>query len=309
MGKEEATVVCGTDLGQSGQEAARLARAFASRLHAKLRLVHAVDFPDLDDLDGLDPSVRPAAEVLRRRLLARREEAEARLRALVDALTNGVEVSGSIVTGRPWEVLLASAEQEEAAAIVVGPHADAQGLLAKVGERLLGTTAHRVVRHADRLVLVGTGHTESAEAALGSKGPLTLVVGVDFEAGGAAALATARRLGGDSARLVLVHVLQDPFAPGDEPSDWPQLRSQWLVQLRERLAREASDAGELRVEPGDPADALARVGKEVGAHLVVVGAHAGGPLSRILLGSTAERCLRESPVPVLVVPPSASTQA
>lgn len=306
MSEVDATVVCGTDLGESGEAAARLARGFAKRLGARLHLVHAIDLPEIDDatLAALDPGVLPAAEAMRRRLLERRQQAEAGLREFIASLAGDVEVTGSIAAGRPYEVLLRAAEERAAVAIVVGPHTGGSGLLAKVGERLLGTTARRVVRHADRQVLVASGERERTTTALAGDERLTLVVGVDFEVGGAAAIDAARRLDA-GARLVLVHVLQDPFAPGDEPADWPALREQWAAQLRERLAAQASDVdAELRVEPGDPAQALGDVAAEVGAHLLVVGAHAGGALSRILLGSTAERCLRDSPVPVLVVPPA-----
>ncbi len=309
MGRVDAAVVCGTDLGESGEAAADLARSLARRLGTRLHLVHAVDSPDIDDetLTALDPSVLPAVEVMRQRLLERREQVEVRLQSLVRSLSGEVLVTGSIAAGRPWEVLVKAAEEQDAVAIVVGPHAREGGLLTKVGERLLGTTARRVLRHADRQVLVASGDSASAASALGGSAPLTLVVGIDFEVGGGAALAAARRLGGDDARLVLVHVLQDPFAPGDEPSDWPALREQWAAQLRERLARQAPDVNaDLRVEAGDPAQALGDVATQVGAHLLVVGAHAGGALSRILLGSTAERCLQGSSVPVLVVPPAGS---
>jgi nucleotide-binding universal stress UspA family protein len=52
---------------------------------------------------------------------------------------------------------------------------------------------------------------------------------------------------------------------------------------------------------GDPAAELARFVAEEGCDLLVVGTHGRTGLSRLLLGSVAERVLRHAPVPVLVV--------
>ncbi|MEO0324979.1 MAG: universal stress protein, partial [Myxococcota bacterium] len=63
------------------------------------------------------------------------------------------------------------------------------------------------------------------------------------------------------------------------------------------------------VAAGDPGRLLPRLAVEHRADLLVVGTHRGGALSRLLLGSTAERVLRDAPVPVLVVPPRTEAAA
>ena len=49
------------------------------------------------------------------------------------------------------------------------------------------------------------------------------------------------------------------------------------------------------------AHAIAERAREIGAAMIVTGTHGRSGISRALLGSVAERLVRESPVPVLVV--------
>jgi nucleotide-binding universal stress UspA family protein len=48
--------------------------------------------------------------------------------------------------------------------------------------------------------------------------------------------------------------------------------------------------------------ALCEAAQGVSADIMVVGTHRQGVLGRLLLGSTASRCLRIAPMPVLMVP-------
>ncbi len=56
-----------------------------------------------------------------------------------------------------------------------------------------------------------------------------------------------------------------------------------------------------RVLEGDPADAIAGLARECNADLIVTGSHGRTGLQRVLLGSTSERILNETPCAVLVV--------
>jgi nucleotide-binding universal stress UspA family protein len=58
-----------------------------------------------------------------------------------------------------------------------------------------------------------------------------------------------------------------------------------------------------RMCSGEPAQALVDEAKTGNYDLIVVGTHGRAGVLHLLLGSTAERLIRLSPVPVLVVPP------
>ncbi len=53
---------------------------------------------------------------------------------------------------------------------------------------------------------------------------------------------------------------------------------------------------------GVPASEVIETAKEIGADLIVLSTHGRTGLSHLLLGSVAERIIRESPIPVLTVP-------
>jgi hypothetical protein len=71
-----------------------------------------------------------------------------------------------------------------------------------------------------------------------------------------------------------------------------------------RVVRHLSDAGtqaEGRVLHGEPAGAITALARDSGADLIVTGSHGRIGLERVLLGSTSERILNETPCAVLVV--------
>jgi len=119
-----------------------------------------------------------------------------------------------------------------------------------------------------------------------------------------AGLAVARKTG---ARVVLVHALHlEPlpvaFGAG------PQLESELIAGATEELAEQAARLGlgapELAASiarVGPPHRVLSEAAKQRNADLIVVGATGSGPFAAELLGSTADRVLRQAPCPVLIV--------
>lgn len=67
------------------------------------------------------------------------------------------------------------------------------------------------------------------------------------------------------------------------------------------LDAEAASATEVRVVEALPVDGIRRLTRELKADLVVMGTHGRSGVNRLMLGSVAERVLRESEVPVLTV--------
>lgn len=139
-----------------------------------------------------------------------------------------------------------------------------------------------------RTVLIGTS--------LGDESDLVVRTG----------LAVARAAGG---RVHLLHAAElELMFIGFEAglaTDFSQDQLAWRrEQLREQVSRlgiaEAELAG-LTVELGTPHRLLLDAARAAGADLIVVGATGSGPFAAELLGSTAERVVRQAPCPVLVV--------
>jgi nucleotide-binding universal stress UspA family protein len=130
---------------------------------------------------------------------------------------------------------------------------------------MMSATIIRPVQH----ILVATDFSDSADAALG------------------VAIQYAR---GFRARMHLVHV----FAAGE-------------VDVTRLLADAAARAGpdilvSVAGTGGDPAEEILRYASRQPIDLIVVGTHGRTGVSRILLGSVAERVVRGARCPVLVVP-------
>lgn len=109
-----------------------------------------------------------------------------------------------------------------------------------------------------------------------------------------------------SARLVVLHVNQTlgPLVAFDSVLRQLQPKEQenrlWHL-LRHFRARDAGVPLAHRLESGDAAEEILRVARESGCDLIVMGTHGWTGLNRLLLGSVAERVLRKSPCPVVVV--------
>ena len=70
----------------------------------------------------------------------------------------------------------------------------------------------------------------------------------------------------------------------------------------EDMARDAGVAYERVVAEGDPGEELLKLCRDPGFELIVLGTIGKSGLKRFLLGSVAEKVVRHSHVPVLVVP-------
>jgi nucleotide-binding universal stress UspA family protein len=113
----------------------------------------------------------------------------------------------------------------------------------------------------------------------------------------------------NDATLVLLNVAPLPigageFAPTLDP--YPAIEQ----VARERLERLAHDrlegkvAYNTHVVAGDPATQILRAIEAFAADLVVMGTHGRKGVKHLLLGSVAEKVVRESPRPVLTVRPA-----
>lgn len=136
-----------------------------------------------------------------------------------------------------------------------------------------------------------------------------LIAATDLSAPARQAAERAARLAHESgATLNLLHVL--PQRPFQELQQW--LGAPLAEQLREAARRELSElaAGlqgarqvpvQTQIEAGPVLDVLLQAADLQAADLIVLGARGAGFLRRMVLGTTAERLLRRTQRPLLVV--------
>ena len=73
-----------------------------------------------------------------------------------------------------------------------------------------------------------------------------------------------------------------------------------IADLQERAGGDVTVEG--TVLEGDPATRIVEFALETGCDAIVMGTHGRGGIDRLLLGSVAERVIRQSAVPVVTVP-------
>lgn len=132
-----------------------------------------------------------------------------------------------------------------------------------------------------------------------------IVVPVDFSEGSVQAVDDALSLVSGPANLYILHVLAvlEPAEPGviwhtvDDES-----RKHHVVQaLNERFADARYRGLNFEVAFGDPGHEITDYAQRIGAELIAMPSHGRTGLSRLLVGSVAERVVRLAHCPVLVL--------
>jgi nucleotide-binding universal stress UspA family protein len=138
-----APILCAIDFSPTSLAALARARSLARAEGRPLRLLHVVHPPRVSFAAAPLPTAaeltRSAAELAAARLAIHAREATA----------EGLAVLAHVLEGDPWRRIVELAADARADLIVLGAHGD--GTLV---ERVLGSVAERVVRHAPTSVLV-----------------------------------------------------------------------------------------------------------------------------------------------------------
>ena len=136
----------------------------------------------------------------------------------------------------------------------------------------------------------------------------TILVTTDFSETSHKAFDHAREIAEKfGARLVLVHVEEDRLPPlvlEYTEVDLGQLLARQKEHALEKLAELAPELGPdvmVQVVAGTPHVEIVNLAEELQADLIVMATHGRGFVGHAILGSTAERVLRHSPCPVLIV--------
>jgi nucleotide-binding universal stress UspA family protein len=132
-----------------------------------------------------------------------------------------------------------------------------------------------------------------------------VVVPVDFSKESLAAVEVGRKLVDAPDHLHVIHVLID-ITPLEAGEVWgvidPQSRIEQTEKiLKEKLADPQYQGVHTAVLLGEPAHGIADYAQEKHAELIVIPSHGRTGITRLLIGSTAERVVRLAHCPVLVL--------
>jgi len=133
----------------------------------------------------------------------------------------------------------------------------------------------------------------------------SVLVPVDFSAESLAAIEVGRLLVDQPEHLHVVHVLID-LAPLEAGEVWGVIDSKARTEQAELSLREKLSASHLTgvhsaVILGEPAHGIANYAQQNNIELIVIPSHGRTGITRLLIGSVAERVVRLAHCPVLVL--------
>lgn len=220
----------------------------------------------------------------------------------------GVKSSFKAVMGDPAEEIVNYAQKIDADLIAIATHRGSG-----IARGVLGSVTDRVIRTAGMPVMAV--HPESLTAFSGSKGqPETVVVPLDGSDRSAGvvdlALEIAKAIGSE---VVFFRVVQYPyygvtaidasyFDTGYAISQQRVDADAYLLQFKDRAEAMGLEARSV-VVTGSPASRLLEEVKSLNRPLIVMSTRGESGIKRWVLGSVADKVIRSSGLPVMVVPP------
>jgi nucleotide-binding universal stress UspA family protein len=270
-----------TDLTSRSAVALRRAARLAAEADGDLTVLSVIE-------RGLPP------KIVTRRMADARAEIEADVAALTQPAKERIRVQ--VIEGEPFSAILGEAYRAFADMIVLGMHA-------KLGfpELFAGTTTERVLRFADRPVLLVSSEERGAYA--------RVVAAVDRGENAAEALAAAAAL----APTAELHVVQawrrvpvaiSGRAPAREVLAAEEQRLRALLEQHVAKCLEGQQprpsALKLELVEGAAADVIRNAVERLGPDLLSLGANSRSGLAENFIGSTTREFLVHAPCDILV---------
>lgn len=276
-----------TDFSEQAAGAVALAGLFAKRCAAALTVASVFDANPHSPL-----AIPTASEQFLLRLEVAVKERLAKIRREELAEVEAVDCE-ALRDAHAADALVELARQRGTDLCIVGTH----GRMG-IARMLLGSVAERVVRFAPCDVLVSRGDTRLPTKVLAATdmSPESMVA-VDRAGQFAATL---------SCTVELLHV-HDPSVPVPAPGGGLEHPDTSKARVWEKLTAVRTerlpdvDATTEVVNDAHAAGAICAHAEKIGADLVIVATRGRGGLSRLMIGSVAERVVRHAHCPVLVV--------
>jgi len=288
------TILVPTDGSAHAERAARHAVSLAEAFGATVTMLGVADVGGAAgpfDAGGVSGEFRERV----------RGESESVVEAAAALVDDRAPVETAVVEGDPAEAIVDYADEGEFDAIAMGTHGR-RGL----SRLVFGSVARYVVRHTTRPVL--TARETDADPVTEYDDVLVPTDGSDAaEAAVDHGIAVADAFDATLHAFHVVDLSAMTTGSGVEPPTQQLERyteaGEAAVDAVADRAREAGLDAVTSVEHGFPSADLLDYVDEAGVDLVAMGTHGRTGIDRVLLGSTTERILSRSPVPVLAVHP------
>ena len=231
-----------------------------------------------------------------------RRVTDAARKAEIELSRNGVTTASEVLRGEPAHQIIQAAKRLPASLVVLG----SKGLTGLEGF-LLGSVARNVAKHAPCPVLIARpAHNELRE----------VVIGIDGSEHGKRAVEAAAGFPlPEGTRLTVTHVTRpyepytglvplDPAAYQREVEEVRRRRSEAAGRLLGAASERIKSAGRRVTDEhreGDAATEILALASERGADLIVVGARGVSLIEGLVMGSVADRLLKDAGCSLLIV--------
>lgn len=291
-------IVFPTDFGETAQSALRVASAMAAYYRAQLDIVSVVD-STVYAYAGY-PFATLAADLMK--------SAEEQLNKLkLPEEAKGVEVKRFVLSGNAAHEIADHAQRHSADLICMSTHARGA-----IGRFFLGSVADKVLHIAPCPVLVlrkpeGIAKAHATAARKDEKPFRKILFPTDFSPTANLALRRAIALTEDyDAELVVLHIVDDSLISTHVESErdiiLKGLREHALAEMKAGLPTDLVENFHTVgvVKRGDPTKVIPAYAESNHCDLIVMGSHGRTGLGRVLLGSVADKVVRNAKCPVFI---------
>lgn len=290
------TILVPTDFAENAEAIVRYAHALAQGSGETLALMHVVDFTGDDNAWRILYSAPDELEV------RARQSAVEKLESLyADVIGDGASFETVVDFGEPADRILDASKRDDISMIVVGTVGES-----RLQEIFFGHTPSRLVRESSVPVLAVPPSFERVTVQ-------RILAPVDYSDASRKSLLLAAELArSQNAELEVLNAFSPPNPPPflGLPAVESHSKLEELKQARMRQLSEFIESvgvldvvNEQWVQANQPAQAIANIGSEREIDLVVMGTAGHKGLKRFFLGSTADRVLRRTHRPVMVLGP------
>ena len=277
------------------------ARSIAKALKLSVELLHAVD-PAVVSI-FVNPDEGRPLDIVESGM---KQQGLEYLDSLAGSFPESIAVNCSAIIGKPAEAIVGRAAADPEILITMATHGRSEverWLLGSVAHKVLLTTANPLllVRPSEKLENTGVAPLKEIVVPLDGSGLAEKILPH------AEALARSMDL-----KIVLLRAYELPAASYYESDmympDWGDLArvirenaQEYLDELQQRLEAEGLRRVSTLLIQGDAARSIIDIAKETPENLVALCTHGRSGVGRLVLGSVADRVVRHSGGPVLVI--------
>ena len=285
-----------SDFSATAKQALANAMSIAQQQQAKITLLHIVTVYNDDPYNGEQPF--PALDGYYEEMEQRAGDFFKQEMAAFDL--NTIDIKPVIRRGfSVYEEILSFAGESNVDFIAMGTHSRKS-----VARFFLGSVAENIVHHADCPVLTVRIHSAGDALPVFKR----ILVPTDFYEQSGHALKLALSLLAKDGRIDFLHVVEDAIHPayfvaeGETMFDvLPHIRDkseETLAKMTSDLAPKGVDVAPI-IKEGRIAQTILDYAREAESDLIVMGTHSMNALAQVLIGSQANKVIRNAGCPVI----------